>query len=383
MKIAYLSDMDPRQGWSYSGGNTRILNALEGVADVTVLSQRWGKLEPLRRLLHRMPDSINLRLRWRLHLLFAPFIAREVAKELAKDRYDALVCAYSFHALAKVRLPYPMLRVFTSDATPTVYKRSEIGRAFGSFLSISRLMDRWILRHERAVMRANDLNLWPSEWQSDGASAIYGLGADKSVILPWGANVSDPGTPGPLPEIGPDRPLRLLLVGRDWQMKGGPLAVAVISALRARGIAAELDVIGCHPGGYDGRSEIRFHAYLDKTKPAELARFEQLFRQAHFLIGPSFESYGFAFCEASAYALPALCLDIGGIPVFDGENGLVLSADADAELFCEAIEPFLTNPDSYAALRASARRVYETQLNWPAWADRAVDLMRERIRAKS
>jgi hypothetical protein len=70
LKIAYLCDMSPIETWTYSGGNAEIYRALqEHVGDVEILDNQWVGLDFLRKALHRMPEAINLRARWRVHLL--------------------------------------------------------------------------------------------------------------------------------------------------------------------------------------------------------------------------------------------------------------------------------------------------------------------------
>ena len=56
LKVAYLCDSTPLDPWPYSGGNTRIYNALkEELPNIGILSQSWGLIEPLRRLLLKLP----------------------------------------------------------------------------------------------------------------------------------------------------------------------------------------------------------------------------------------------------------------------------------------------------------------------------------------
>lgn len=141
--------------------------------------------------------------------------------------------------------------------------------------------------------------------------------------------------------------------------------------LRARGVEAELDVIGVTPPEGAG-AHVTAHGFLDRSRPAEMAQFERVLRRAHFLFQPSFESYGFAFCEASAYGLPSLCLRIGGVPVREGVNGHALPLGSGAHDFADRIEAYLGAPQDYALLRQSTRREYEERLNWDAWG-RAVD----------
>ncbi|MEN9061359.1 glycosyltransferase [Ponticoccus litoralis] len=140
-----------------------------------------------------------------------------------------------------------------------------------------------------------------------------------------------------------------------------------MTALRDSGIDARLTVIGCTPPEAHRSEHVTVHPQLNKAVPEELHRFEAAIAAAHFLVQPSYESYGFAFCEASAMGLPALCLRVGGVPVRDGVNGHALPPGATPGDFAALIRRYLDDAPAYAALCASARREYEVRLNWDAW----------------
>lgn len=372
-KIAYLCDLSPQDPLTYSGGNARIFSALQThVGDVSVLDPGWGRIDPLRRLICALPEPVTIRALWRARLGLSRLIAPELQKQLTRGRYDVLFCAYAFHALAGLRVPPGVFSIYSSDATPTTYKRSEVGQSFGSYLSLSRMFDPMILGAERRVFRAMDLLLWPTEWLKSGADVLYELAPEQSVILPWGANVADPGAVDVPPALSRGTRLRFALIGRDWHAKGGPLVLETVELLRARGVDAVLDVIGVTPPEAAGAEYITAHGVLDKSRPEDMARFAAVMRRAHFLFQPSFESFGFAFCEASAYGLPALCLRIGGVPVREGVNGHALPLGTGAEGFAARVEAYLAAPQKYDALRRSSRREYEERLNWDAWG-RSVD----------
>ncbi len=377
LRIAYLSDFDPSDPTLYSGGNAAMLAALraEGNA-VTVLGQSWGLAEPLRRAVLATPEALSIRARWRLHLALARVIARRVRAELAQGRFDVLFCAYSFHSLSRLSRPYPMVTAYSSDATPTIYRASTVGQSFGSWFAPSRLLDPAIERAEARVFRGLDLALWPSDWLTDAVNARYGLDPARSRTLPWGANIADPGVAAPAPALGTGHPVEILLVGRDWQAKGGPVTAETVALLRARGLDARLTVIGCTPPPEIDRAGLSVHPHLRKSDPTELAVFQDAFRRAHFLLMPSYESYGFAFCEASAYGLPSLCLDAGGVPVWTGKNGHALPVGSTAADFAAVIQRYIGDPAAHAALCKSARRVYEDKLNWTAWGRAATEAMR-------
>ena len=384
LRIAYLCDHSPLDRNLYSGGNARMYDALsEHVGDVHILSNRWGFAEPVRRLVMAMPEKYNLRLRWRLHLLLAPIIARQVRRELQAGQYDVLFSTYSFQSLYRVRPPYPMTVVHTSDATPTVYRNSEIGASFGSFFSLSRLIDPLILRAERATYRAADLLLWPSDWLRDGANETYGLDPAKALTVPWGANIEAPDADPTPPQLSKDSPLHLLFVGRDWYAKGGHITAATLAALRSQGVDAHLTVIGTEPPPEVDRTHVTVHPSLNKAVPEELTLFTQLYQRSHFIVMPSMESYGFAFCEASGYGVPSLCFRAGGVPVRDGVNGFALPLGSEAPAFAEVILRYLNDPDAYDKLRASTRKEFEEHLNWDAWGRRVAGLLRSHAAQRS
>jgi D-inositol-3-phosphate glycosyltransferase len=383
LKIAYLSDFDASDPTLYSGGNAAMLRALRAQGNgVTVISQSWGLAEPLRRAVLGAPEGLSIRARWRLHLALARVIARRANAELAQARYDVLFCAYSFHSLSRLSLPYPMVTAFSSDATPTIYKASQVGQSYGSWFAPSRLLDPAIERAERRVFSGLDLALWPSDWLTGAVNTRYGLDPARSRTIPWGANIADPGPGTPAPAIRPGHPVEILLVGRDWEAKGGVITAETVALLRARGVDARLTVIGCTPPDTISRKALTVRPYLDKSNPAELAVLQTAFRDAHFLLMPSFESYGFAFCEASAYGLPSLCLDAGGVPVWNGENGHALPIGATAGDFAALVQRYIDNPAAHAALCQKARRVYEQKLNWDAWGRAATRAMHRAVNAR-
>ena len=388
MKIAYLCDISPDHVNPYSGGNARIFRALSDHAEVTVLPQGWGMAEPVHRAIYGLSDAAQLRLRWRAHLALARIIAAPLNRMIAEGDFDVVFGAYSFQSLSRIAAgphharqnPRAPLMVYTSDATPTVYKQSRIGKAFGSSPVTRLLIDPLTLRAEHRIFSSLDLMLCPSPWLRDRAQALYDLAPGVAHVLPWGANVDDPGVSVAPPPLAPGAPLNLLVIGRDWVAKGGPVAFETMQTLRTRGVDARLTVIGATPPALHGNENVTLLGPLDKGRPEEERLFHRTLASAHFLIQPSFESYGFAFCEAAAYGLPSLCLDIGGVPVRDGVTGHPLPADAAPSDFTDVVMRHLADPAGYAALRASSRTTFESSLNWDAWAKSAIALMASRLK---
>jgi glycosyltransferase involved in cell wall biosynthesis len=382
LRIAYLCDISPEHVQPYSGGNARIFRALSNHAEVSILGNGWGAAEAVRRAVYRLPESANLRLRWRLHLAFARVIAAGVRRELERGDYDVLFGAYSFQSMARLRVPPGMLSAFTSDATPTVYKRSEIGASYGGTWLGKRLLDPITLRAERRIFNAVDLLLWPSNWLKSQADALYNLPPGRALVVPWGANIERPVVPAAPLTIPPGGPVNLLLIGRDWFAKGGPLVFEILTTLRARGVDARLTVIGCQPPAFHRNAFVTVLGALEKSDPAQYALFQKTFQSSHFLVQPSIESWGFAFCEAAAYGLPSLCLRAGGVPVLNGQTGHALPLGSGAADFADIVMRYVAAPADYAALQIGARADYETRLNWDTWAQTATGLMARALTLK-
>ncbi|MEP5153194.1 glycosyltransferase family 4 protein, partial [Planktotalea sp.] len=382
LKIAYLCDITPLDPNLYSGGNARMYQALqEHAGEVTILSNSWHLAEPLRRLMHALPEALNLRMRWRLHLLLGRIIARGVRRELKRGDYDVLFCAYSIQSLAGLGAVDDLVIGFTTDATPTTYKRSVVGQSFGSFLSASRYLDPWIARQEQRVLSSTELLLLPTEWLRDGIAETFEGLEGRMHIIPWGANIDAIEKPKVSNALRVDRPIELIFVGRDWHAKGGPLALGVLNTLLERGRNARLTILGCKPEGMTSNETLNIVGPLDKSDPAELAKFAQCFQNAHFLINPSFESYGFAYCEAAAYGLPALSLRVGGVPVREGINGHALPVTSEATDFSDVIDIYVEDPKKHEALRISSRKEYEERLNWDAWGKAVANQLRRAVDA--
>ncbi|WP_245216557.1 glycosyltransferase family 4 protein [Sagittula salina] len=381
LRLAFLSDMDPRDRNIYSGGLARMFDALgHHVDDITVMPRDWGTAEPLRRAILHTPVGVNMRLRWRAHYALGRITARRV--EQALPGHDVLFGAYALHALSHLAVPEGMVTAFTSDAVQTVYRESAIGGAYNG-RALGRMLDGWVERQERAVLRRLDVALWPSEWLRGLVDARYGMPAGVGQVVEWGANMAPP--PPPDPEwlrLDSEGPVNLLVIGRDWFAKGGPLAFATFQALRAQGVDARLTVIGCTPPRMHRSAHVTVHRQLDKSVPEELGLFEAALARAHFLVQPSRESYGFAFCEASAWGVPSLCLSIGGVPVIEGRNGHALPPGATADDFAAIVRRYRADPSAYRRLSRSTRAVFEERLNWDAWARRSVAYLETAVAAQ-
>jgi glycosyltransferase involved in cell wall biosynthesis len=239
---------------------------------------------------------------------------------------------------------------------------------------------------EKAALARALLAVYPSEWAARAAVEQHGADPARVVVIPFGANLgSDNRRPGILAAIArrPADLIRLLFVGRHWQRKGGDVVVATAMCLAAHGHPVVLDVVGCElPGQYRDVPWIRAHGLLQQTVSGDMVTLRQLYAEAHFLFVPSrAEAYGLTFTEACAFGVPAVATQTGGIPaiVRHGDNGLLLPLDAQPSEYADAIVATFSDPARYAAMAHRAFDEFERRLNWPAFTQRLIECVQERL----
>ncbi|HKZ43642.1 MAG TPA: glycosyltransferase family 4 protein [Anaerolineales bacterium] len=214
------------------------------------------------------------------------------------------------------------------------------------------------------------LCIFPADWLKREA-AKYGTDPGKLAVIPFGANIPDPGDSV---SIHRDfnfnvqkKKVDLLFIGRDWQRKGGEIAVKVASDLRDLGVNTILHIVGAEIK--DPPSYVHVHGLLNKDDPADWEIMDRLFRESDVLILPSHgEGSVIVPREAAAYGLPTLAYKIDGImaSVSDGVSGVLLQHDAPAADFSSIIMSWFTEPEQYRKLSIGARHFFEENADWQA-----------------
>jgi glycosyltransferase involved in cell wall biosynthesis len=224
--------------------------------------------------------------------------------------------------------------------------------------------------------------IFASHWAKHKAIEFYGCQINKISVLPFGANI----------DKIPDRELilklrkknfsacTLLLVGVSWERKGCQLAFDAMCMLNERGIETELIICGCEPPEGVRHDRLTITGFLDKNNPEDSNKIEQLYMRANIFILPTRnECAGIVFCEASAYGLPTIATDTGGVSTYikNDENGYLLSIEATAEEYADAIESIISDNDRYFAFAVSSRQIFERKLNWDSWGRSISELIND------
>lgn len=174
---------------------------------------------------------------------------------------------------------------------------------------------------------------------------------DASPGLAQRSTVLLNGVPGP-PALSPARvvvedPVRLLYVGRLAPRKGPQVAVAVVAALRARGIESELTLLGSVFAGYEW-FEAELRAEVDRAGLAGHVRFLGFdpdvwphLERADVVLVPSLldEPFGNTAAEALMAARPVVVSAGGGLgEAVDGCFSALRVEPDRPELWADAVE---------------------------------------------
>jgi glycosyltransferase involved in cell wall biosynthesis len=364
LRVGYVSDADPRSRWSWSGAHYYMFRALQEQGfDVCHIG------EPL-----LAKSSALTRLRGKLgfwgggqaDVATDEIEAARTASMAVQTEAERRSCDVLFAPLAS------KLIAFLQTSTPVVYMSDATFRLLhGSYADTASLPAEVIASRDELEQRAIDnasLLVYPSAWAARSAMADYGAANDRVRLIPLGANLDSAPSADEVAQKRRDSTCRLLFIGRDWERKGGDIALDALMELRRMGIRAELTICGSTPPSRQIPEGVRVFDNLDKSKPRQRATFQDLLMRAHFLVFPTrAECFGMVVCEANAFGVPVIATATGGVPIEEGQNGYGLPLHATGKEFAEAIAGAYRDDQTYANLVSRTRTVFTERLSWGAW----------------
>lgn len=337
MKIAFLSSLNPYNVNNWSGTLYYIFHSLRKNHDV-----EWVGEE---------------------------IIGEFVSDIVLQNKYDILIARdCSFIACLKVSIPI----VYIGDTTFDLIKDSWniTNRDFIQFAD----------EIERKAILNTDCVIYSSEWAKESAIKHYKADPSKIKVIEFGANLSKiPGTEDTLNlDIGV---CDLLFIGKEWERKGGDKVCGIYNSLKSRGFKCTLTIIGSTPSFIDiSDLDLRIIPFIDKSIEKDAILLDSIMRKTHFFILPTlFDCYGIVFCEASAYGIPSIASDVGGVSqvIKNGKNGFLLPPEDQAEDYADLIESIFINKSFYKKLRKTSRNEFDERLNWDVWSSKTNKVLEE------
>lgn len=378
IRIAFVTTGDPTDRRSWSGIDHSIATALmRHGAEISYLGPLRSKWEIVEERLNRASALFLGRQYDYTHsIVLARRYARLVQHRLAGRAFDVVFAPSASTAIAYLKTSLPI--VYLSGTTFRLIN--------GYYPFFSNLLAASVRQSDivegRAIKNAS-LLLYPSEWAARSAREDYGADGGKVHVLPFGANLDEvPSREATLKRRRTDECV-LLFLGVDWERKGGDIAVETLSRLKALGVPARLIVCGCVPPEGSASEDITVIPFLDKNDAKQREKLAGLFLAADFLLLPTrSECFGIVFCEASAFGLPIIATDTGGVSaaVRDGENGCLLPSSARGAEFAEVVRLLYQDQRRYEQMVRSGRAAFEDRLNWDTWAEKATGLITDMLR---
>lgn len=369
VRIAVIAPGHPLDVSIWSGTPFHITKALQRhYTDLTLIEEpRPFWFEPARRVARKLTAG-SVDIAWSRTL--ARRRAFKLAKELVGRRAEIAVCIGVSPLSAFLPEVLPVVHI--SDATASLMRNyyQEFTGLFSGLADSAVQLDMVSVRRARAC-------LFASNWAAQSAVRDYGADPSRIHVVPFGANIE------PLEECRHERYIgsdvfNVVFVGVDWHRKRGDLAVETILTLVNRGLPIRLDIMGAVPPRPIESDHVTVHGYVSKATAAGRALFQQIMSRAHLLFVPTKqECFGIFAAEASAYGVPIISTDTGGLSevVVNGVNGYLLPLEAGADLYADRIEEILKNMPLYRRLREGAVNRSRAVLNWDTWLSRAARII--------
>lgn len=289
--------------------------------------------------------------------------ARRLESTVAEVSPDVVLCISSQHLIFAKKLDIPVYMI--SDAPWFSYKE-----AYRNY-ELLPMHARKYADQEAAAARKITAVIYPTPWACNEAKLQFGLPDKQIKLLPFGANsFCNDTTEQVLININSKTltSLNFLFVGKDWERKGGPLAIEIVNKLNSTGYASTMHIVGCSPAlSEESMLHVCNHGYLSPSSEADRLTLANTFRQADFFLVPSHaECFGLVFAEAQSYGLVCLSLNSFGIPgvVVNAETGLLFDPNVQAETVVSAILKLRIEKESYRKMAIAAREKFSTELNW-------------------
>ncbi|MDR0332468.1 MAG: glycosyltransferase family 4 protein [Dysgonamonadaceae bacterium] len=363
MNIIFLTTLNPYDINEWSGTVYQMFQALSKEHQVTVIGHTM--------LAQASYYAVNNFPEKRSFEEYAPVLSRLCSEQIKRAPQCDVIVFGDLYIVPDLEVSIPIVHI--SDVTFRVFQNYSTPKRSKERIKSGEKM-------ERDAFNKYTSFIYSSEWAKQNAINHYNLNPDKIHVVEFGANIPTPTDY----QINIQTDIcNLLFIGKNWQKKGGDKVLEAYKKLKSEGFPCTLTIIGSVPNEVNMEEKgLTVIPFLDKSKPEHLSKLSNILKEAHFLVLPTeFDAYGIVFCEASAYAVPSIAANVGGVsqPVCEGKNGYLLPPDATANDYAEKIKSVFNNKEEYLKLRASSRREFETRLNWEVWSKKVNKILEETI----
>lgn len=354
--IGFLTSVDPENRNRLSGTHYYVFHLLKKTFPKTIA---LGPYDPGIGLLKFIQKTTKILLGRPINLehnlILAYKYKRFFEKRISTEKPDVIFAIRASTHISMLKTDVPI--IYYTDTT--FKKMYNYYSWFSNFLFTSVWEGNYI--EQKAIDNANRC-IFSSKWAADSAISDYQAPPDKVKIIPFGPNMINIPEKRP-PERNKPNVCKLLFLGKEFTRKGGDIVYETFKILKDRRFPVSLTFVGSEVPAYVDDENIEIIDYIDKNTVEGMQEFEAIWREAHFLFLPTrAECFGIAFVEASAWGIPSIATDTGGVAdaVLNGKNGFRMSPEAKPIDYANIIERVFTNYQTeYVPLALKSRSVFE------------------------
>jgi glycosyltransferase involved in cell wall biosynthesis len=374
MKAGFAGRWSPLEKSSWSGTYFHSYHAIKKYFDIETFQYKWPWYVRERLIFHKQIQKLtNKKVAVEFLTGYAKWYSKQLEKDLLASKVDILFVPAAPQLIAYCKTDVPV--IFMTDAS-----FQQIQGYYDSFDNLAAYNIRQGIELDKKAFENAAHCMLASNWAKQSAINDYSIPESKITVAPLGANLDV------IPSVNElkkekNKICQLLFLGVEWERKGGQIALDTFKILQKNGVGAHLTIIGCIPPGYiEGKNDVKHITvipYINKHDKQEAKQLYTIIRNSDFLLLPTrAECAGVVFCEASAFGVPSITTNTGGVSTYvqDGINGFALAVTATAGEYANKIQELFLNDEKYLQLCISSRKKYEDELNWGAWGKSFYDI---------
>ena len=360
LKIAFLTSTNPNDKKSWSGIHFFMFQSLKNHFSTV------DAIGPIDNLLLKSLGGINKITRFFLKkgynhnnsIIRSYLLSLTINRKINKKKYDIIFAPAASTEVAFIKTKVPI--IYLSDSS--FGQLNGYYDVFSNLFKVSIRESNYI--EQRGIDKASYF-VYPSKWAADYVLKEYNVDKSKLSIVPFGANIDEKHIKYIEKTRKKDDEFKLLFLGVYWERKGGDIVFDTFKFLLEKGYDVSLTICGCVPPV--NHEKMKVYPFLNKNIEADINKLTTIIQESHVLFVPTrADCSPIVFCEASAFGLPIITTDTGGVSsvVKDGVNGFCLPISSDTYDYFIKISELINDPDKYRKLSKSSRKRYEEELNW-------------------
>ncbi|HWY11529.1 MAG TPA: glycosyltransferase family 4 protein [Bacteroidia bacterium] len=376
-KVAYITVSDPNDKHAWSGTNHYIWKSLQShFSQIDLLGPDEPKFTVfICKVIHAFSLLVGKRFDYRHSTMYAKACAKLFSKKLEGKNYDLIVSPAGVAYIGFLKTKMPKVLVLDRTIAGTINYHN-------IFKKLWKFSEEQSINTDKTAMHNCELTIFSSQWAADIAIKEYKLPQSKALVLPFGANMDNlPNAEFVFANKNPGA-CNLLLVGTYWENKGVDIAINAMNDLVIMGFDARLTVCGCTPPYEIVNDRVIIIPFINKNSSEGRKKLEELFLSHTFFILPTrFDCTPIVYCEASAYALPVLSSNTGGVAghITENKNGFLIDYNDMGKAYAQKISEILNEKGRYELLCRTTREEYDKRLNWVSWSENFTNAVRNII----